>query len=78
MSDNNLYNEKPGNEASLTRCERKVMDLLSKGFSYKEIAVKLFISLETVKCHVKHIYSKLKVNNRAAAMLIYLHIVFIL
>jgi two-component system, NarL family, response regulator LiaR len=66
-----------GNELSLTRRERTVMDLLSKGFSYKEIGYKLFISLETVKCHVKHIYSKLKVNNRAAAMLVYLHIVFV-
>jgi LuxR family maltose regulon positive regulatory protein len=48
--------------------ELEVFKLLKKGHSNKEIAAKLFISLNTVKAHNKNIFSKLGVNNRVQAI----------
>jgi DNA-binding NarL/FixJ family response regulator len=52
----------------LTSRERGILELLSKGLMYKEIAAELFLSAETVRKHVYHIYEKLHVNNRVAAV----------
>lgn len=52
----------------LTKREIEVLELLSKGFLYKEIADKLNITLSTVKRHLNHIYSKLQVQNRTEAI----------
>jgi DNA-binding NarL/FixJ family response regulator len=52
----------------LTGREKEILELLSKGLMYKEIASQLFLSAETVKKHVYHIYEKLHVNNRVAAI----------
>jgi DNA-binding NarL/FixJ family response regulator len=41
---------------------------MARGLKYKEIATELFISLNTVRSHVKAIYSKLLVNNRTRAV----------
>jgi LuxR family maltose regulon positive regulatory protein len=41
---------------------------LAEGLKYKEIAARLFISLNTVRFHVKAIYGKLDVNNRVRAI----------
>ena len=49
--------------ASLTPREREIMQLVSQGFSSKEIAAKLFISRHTVESHRKHILHKLSVRN---------------
>lgn len=48
--------------------EMDVLLQLSHGLSYKEIAEKLFISYETVKQHIKHIYQKLHVQNKVEAL----------
>lgn len=48
--------------------EKEILELLSRGLMYKEIASKLFLSPETVRKHVYHIYEKLHVNNRVAAV----------
>ena len=48
----------------LSKREIEVLHLLADGKAYKEIALSLNISLNTVKAHVKHIYSKLDVNSR--------------
>jgi DNA-binding NarL/FixJ family response regulator len=48
--------------------EREVLQWLSKGFSYKEIAEKLFISIETVRTHIRNIYEKLHVANKLEAL----------
>jgi DNA-binding NarL/FixJ family response regulator len=48
--------------------EREVLLWLSKGFSYKDIAEKLFISIETVRTHIRNVYEKLHVNNKADAL----------
>jgi DNA-binding CsgD family transcriptional regulator len=47
----------------LTHREKEVMQLVSEGFSSKEIAAKLFISIHTVESHRKHILHKLSVKN---------------
>ncbi len=48
--------------------EREVLQLLCNGENYKTIAQQLFISTNTVKAHIKNIYTKLEVNNRAEAV----------
>lgn len=48
--------------------EKEILELLSKGLMYKEIAAQLYISQETVRKHVYHIYEKLHVNNRVEAV----------
>lgn len=52
----------------VSKREREVLELLSKGFLYKEIAEKLNISLSTVKRHLNHIYDKLQVQNKTEAV----------
>ncbi|MBS1682733.1 MAG: response regulator transcription factor [Bacteroidetes bacterium] len=52
----------------LSRREQEILDLLSKGFRYKEIADKLFLSLDTVRTHTRNIYEKLHVNSRVEAL----------
>lgn len=53
----------------LSRRENEILQLLAKGFRYKEIASQLYISIETVRTHIRNIYDKLQVNTRAAAIL---------
>lgn len=53
---------------SLTRREQEILELLNRGFRYKEIAAHLFVSLETVRSHVRNVYEKLQVNCRADAL----------
>jgi DNA-binding NarL/FixJ family response regulator len=52
----------------LTKREREMLDLLAKGYRYKEIADQLFISFETVRTHIHHIYEKLHVQSRTEAL----------
>lgn len=52
----------------LTPREEEILTLLSKGFVSKEIAVKLGVSYETVRDHLKHIYEKLHVHSRGEAV----------
>ncbi len=51
----------------LSKREKEILEMLSKGLLYKEIAEKLYLSAETVKKHVYHIYEKLHVSNRVEA-----------
>ncbi len=55
----------------LTATEKKVMDLLALGHANKVIAEKLGVSINTVKFHLKIIFSKLGVSNRIQANLVY-------
>lgn len=52
----------------LSRREQEMLEQLSKGYRYKEIADKLFVSIETVRTHIRNIYEKLQVNNRIEAL----------
>jgi len=52
----------------LTDRELDVLRLMAQGLKYKEIATTLFVSLNTVRFHVKAIYGKLGTNNRTQAI----------
>lgn len=52
----------------LSSREQEILDYLSKGFRYKEIAGALFINIETVRKHIHNIYEKLQVNSRTDAL----------
>lgn len=56
----------------LSAREYEILQQLSTGLIYKEIASNLFISIETVKKHIQHIYTKLHVNNRTEAVIKFL------
>jgi len=53
---------------NLSKRESEILNLLSKGYRYKEIGAKLFISTETVRTHIRNIYSKLQVQSRTEAL----------
>jgi two-component system nitrate/nitrite response regulator NarL len=53
---------------ALTRREQEILHLIAAGKSLPEIAKELFLGLTTVKTHVQHLYEKLGVSDRAAAV----------
>ncbi len=56
---------KPGITSPLSDRELEVLQMLCDGENYKTIADRLFVSSNTVKAHIKNIYTKLNVNTRA-------------
>lgn len=56
------------NNYNLSKQELKVIRLIAEGFKNAEIAEKLFVSQNTIKTHIKNIYSKLDVKNRVEAL----------
>ncbi|MDB5202483.1 MAG: two component transcriptional regulator, LuxR family [Ferruginibacter sp.] len=52
----------------LTARENEVLQFVSKGLSYKEIADQLNLSFHTVKQHIRNIYEKLHVQNKTEAI----------
>ena len=52
----------------LSQREKQILQLLSNGLRYKEIAAQLFISQETVRTHIRNIYEKLQVDSRTEAL----------
>jgi DNA-binding NarL/FixJ family response regulator len=61
-----------GVEHPLSMREREVLELLSTGLPYKEIADMLGVNIETVRKHCHNIYEKLQVNSRTEAVVKYL------
>ena len=55
-------------EFNLSKQEMKVINLIAEGYKNAEIAERLFVSQNTVKTHIKNIYSKLDVKNRVEAL----------
>jgi ATP/maltotriose-dependent transcriptional regulator MalT len=55
-------------QEALSERELEVLVLISQGLNNREAAARLFISEATVKTHLVHIYNKLGVNDRAAAV----------
>ena len=51
----------------LTKRELEVLDLLSQGFTNKEISIELNISVHTVKANLENIYEKIGIHNRVLA-----------
>lgn len=58
---------------SLTEREKEVLSLLASGFMYKEIADELYLSMDTIKTHIRHIYDKLQVRTKTEAVLKYMN-----
>ncbi|HET7118362.1 MAG TPA: response regulator transcription factor [Hanamia sp.] len=52
----------------LTTRENELLYSLIDGLSYKKLAEKYFISISTVRTHIRHIYEKLHVNSKAQAV----------
>jgi len=52
----------------LTDRERTVLEFLSQGYLYKEIAEEMKVSWHTVHNHIRHIYEKLQVRSRSQAV----------
>jgi DNA-binding NarL/FixJ family response regulator len=57
---------------NLSEREVEILGYLSKGYQDKEIADKLFLSVKTVRTHLRNIYKKLHVRSRIEAVLKYL------
>jgi DNA-binding NarL/FixJ family response regulator len=53
---------------ALSLREKDVLHWLAQGYRYQEIADKLFISIETVRTHIRNIYEKLHARNRSEAL----------
>lgn len=49
----------------LTRREHEILMLLNDGLSYKQIAARCFISIDTLNTHIRKVYSKLNVHSRS-------------
>jgi DNA-binding NarL/FixJ family response regulator len=63
-----------GEAADLSQREREVLELLARGYLYKEIAEQLKISVQTVNTYIRRIYEKLHVRSRAQAVAKYAHL----
>ena len=62
-----FFQQKPKVNTELEKLstrEQEILQYLSKGYRYKEIADILFINIETVRKHIHNIYDKLQVNTR--------------
>ena len=56
----------------LSRREREVLDKLAQGLKYHEIGQQLSVVPDTIKKHVRSIYTKLEVRNRTEATIVYI------
>ena len=61
-------NDPKGGDYNLSDREKEVLHLLVEGYSYKMIASKMFIAIDTVRSHIKKIYEKLHVNSKSEAV----------
>lgn len=68
-SDSAILNEFLNNLKTLSPAERSVFNLYAQDYSAKEIADKLCLSINTIKTHTKHIYSKLYINSKEELLL---------
>ncbi|MBE7170769.1 MAG: response regulator transcription factor [Williamsia sp.] len=56
------------NDSPLSSRETEVLQSIAQGKSYTKIATELFVSKDTIRSHIKNIYQKLAVNNKAEAL----------
>ena len=68
------FNTSPTETENLSPREREVLELLARGYLYKEIAGALHISGPTVNTHIRRIYEKLHVRSRSQAIAKFTHI----
>ena len=57
---------------NLSERELEILSFVAKGYQDKEIADKFFLSIKTVRTHLRNIYRKLHVRSRTEAVLLYL------
>jgi DNA-binding NarL/FixJ family response regulator len=62
------FNSSAPEDEDLSPREREVLELLARGYLYKEISDALHISVPTVNTHIRHIYEKLHVRSRSQAV----------
>lgn len=55
-------------EPRLSPREFEVLDLVSRGFTYSEVAIRMSISVATVQTHIRNVYGKLDVHNKSEAV----------
>jgi DNA-binding NarL/FixJ family response regulator len=65
---NKLSPDTPVKNYNLTAQEKKVLQLLVQGKSYKMIAAELFVAPDTIKTHVSNVYAKLHVHSGTEAV----------
>lgn len=68
-SNSAILNEFLGNLKTLSPAEHSVFNLYAQDYSAKEIADKLCLSINTIKTHTKHIYSKLYIKSKDELLL---------
>lgn len=68
------FNTAPTETEDLSPREREVLELLARGYLYKEIAEALHISVPTVNTHIRRIYEKLHVRSRSQAVARFTHV----
>ena len=64
----NNPNISPNDEYGLSEREKEVLNKLSEGDNYQQIAAALFISVDTVRHHIRNIYKKLHVHSQSEAV----------
>lgn len=64
----NPHGQEHAELAKLSPREKEILTYLAKGYRYKEIAGFLFITTDTVRKHIHHIYEKLQVSSRTDAL----------
>ncbi len=62
------YIPKPMGDNDLTTRETEILSMLTDGLSNKEISERIYISQETVRNHIRHIYTKLRVHSKTQAV----------
>jgi len=63
-----VLNEKELTKLNISKRELEVLQLMSEGLSNQEIALKLFVSLNTIKTHNARLFEKLEVKRRTQAI----------
>jgi DNA-binding NarL/FixJ family response regulator len=66
---------RPHDESSetdvLSEREREILEMLSQGMRYKEIAAKIYLSVHTIRTHLHNIYQKLHVTSKSEAIQVF-------
>lgn len=69
-----IKSDTKGSFMKLSPKEHNVLTLIACGFTDKEVALKLNISIRTVQTHIASILLKLKARNRVNAVVVYMHL----
>lgn len=62
------FHNKPKQSFDLSQREQQILQLLVDGYTYKRISAECFIAMDTVRTHLKNIYTKLQVNTGKEAI----------